>query len=65
MPPSIVRKKMKIKTKLSINAVVSIVLALLVGITLFYTLCQIQGSVMENGLVDEIVAKVDDLDRAT
>jgi len=56
---------MKIKTKLSINAVVSIVLALLVGITLFYTLCQIQGSVMENGLVDEIVAKVDDLDRAT
>ena len=56
---------MKIKTKLSINVVVTVGLALLVGITLFFTSRQVQRSVMENGLVDEIVAKVDDLDRAT
>ncbi len=56
---------MKIKTKLSINGVVTVGLALLIGITLFFTSRQVQKSVMENGLVDEIVAKVDDLDRET
>ncbi len=49
---------MKIKTKLSITAVVSIGLALLVGITLFLTSGQVQKAVLENQLVDEIVAKV-------
>ncbi len=56
---------MKINTKLSINAAVSIGLALLLGITLFLTADHIHRSVVENRMVDEIVAKINDLDRAT
>ncbi|MFB3887180.1 MAG: PAS domain S-box protein [Thermodesulfobacteriota bacterium] len=56
---------MKIRTKFSITAVVSIALALLIGLTLFLTSHHVQRSVMENRLVDEIAAKIDDLDTAT
>ncbi len=55
---------MKIRTKLSVNTGVSICLALLVAITLFFTSTQIRKALIENQWVDEIVAGINDLDRA-
>ncbi len=57
--------EMKIRTKLSLNAVVSICLAILVGITLFITFFYVQRAVTESILADQIVARLNGLTRAT